>query len=140
MTKTATKSLVVTVHDWNQAETSVHLAEARRQNILLQTAPGAAAYGGPEYFLEIQRLLVAAHPDYDLRFMLDCGPDPAVAIACIAGGASGVILQAPKPAYEAVRDMADQAGVVIWRKPLPAIDLADFTDPEAGLLLVLKEN
>jgi fructose/tagatose bisphosphate aldolase len=111
----------VTIHALAQAEAA--LAAARPGGVLLLSAPGAAGFAGPAWFLELVAEAARRHPAVPCPSFLDCADAPGTALAAIRAGARGIILDGNCPAFPAVAAAAAEAGAVILPARPPSLDL-----------------
>ena len=121
-----------------QAECALAAAAALHRPLTLLTAPGAAAYGGPGFYLAMVEQARARHPGGLARAILDCGNDGAMAQMALALGWRCVVLRG----RAAVRDKVSQIAAayeaeVLPRAPKaldPGAEAADITGQCRALL------
>ncbi|MDP7547370.1 MAG: hypothetical protein QGF20_08755 [Alphaproteobacteria bacterium] len=109
-------------HHLQQAESALAAAAALHQPVTLLTAPGAAAYGGPGFYLAMLEQAVARHPRAEVRAILDCGEDSAMAQMALALGWRCLVLRGKGAVREKVRQIAVQYGAEILPRAPKALD------------------
>lgn len=97
------------------------------EDVTLASAPGAAAYAGPQWFLEIVASAARDHGGVTVRGVLDCGDRPGTALAALRLGAKAISFKgkaAPKLAA-----IARQSGARLYsgvgRRSLDLLNAAD---------------
>jgi hypothetical protein len=113
----------VILHSLQQAEYAVAAAVADGKPITLLTAPGAAAYGGPGYYLAMVEAARARHPEAMVTAILDCGDDAALAQMAFSLGWRHVVLAGPAAVREKLQQIARHYGAVVMATPPKATDL-----------------
>jgi hypothetical protein len=111
----------VTVHGRAGAEAA--LAAAGPRGVLLVSAPGAAGFAGPAWFLALVDAAAARVPSARFAAALDCADAPGTALAAIRAGARLVVLDGDCPAFAAVAGAAAEAGAVVLPERPPCLDL-----------------
>lgn len=118
-------------HHLRQAECALAVSVALRRPVSLLTAPGAAAYGGPGFYLAMVELARQRHPDAEVRAILDCGDDGAMAQMALHQGWRHLVLGGRGTVREKVRQIAVTYGAdVLPRAPKaldPGADAMDIT-------------
>ncbi len=114
-------------HNLDQAEAAMASAAAEGRELTLLTAPGAAAYGGPGYYLAMIEAAQARHPDVPVRAILDCGDDGALAQMALAQGWRSLVLRGKKSVREKIRQIAIHYGAEVLSRP------PKFHDPGADV-------
>ncbi len=109
-------------HHLQQAESALAVAAALRRPIALLTAPGAAAYGGPGFYLAIVEQARQRHPGADVRAILDCGEDSAMAQMALALGWRCLVLGGKEVVREKLRQIAATYGAEVLPRPPKALD------------------
>jgi hypothetical protein len=92
--------------------------------LTLLSAPGAAVFAGPGWWVALMDLARARYPALVAADLLDCGDAPGLALAALRLGQRALILDPACPAFPAVA--ATAAGLhaqVVGVRP-PALDLA----------------
>jgi hypothetical protein len=111
----------VTVHALAQAEAA--LAGAGPAGVWLLSAPGAAGFMGPAWFLAMTAEAGRRHPAAATGAVLDCADAAGTALAAIRAGARHLVLAADAPGFAAVAGAAAEAGVRLLPLRPPALDL-----------------
>ena len=94
---------------------------------LLLTAPGAAAYAGVAYLME----MAALAPELDA--VIDCGSEAGLAMAAIRVGWRDLHFAGDEVVLAKIGDMLDQVGGRLHRDLPAALDLGAADDPGAAL-------
>lgn len=111
----------VIVHGLHQAEAALAAAGAR--GVLLLSAPGAAGFAGPAWFLALAAAALRRHPGPRAEAAIDCADAPGTALAALRAGAGIVVLDGACPAFGAVAAAAAEAGARLLPERPPALDL-----------------
>lgn len=112
----------IIVHSQSHVHAALAAAEALGISVRLASAPGAAAYLGAPLFRE----MTDGAPDA----VLDCGPDPGLALNALRNGIKAIRLDAPNDVRARVADIAGQMGAELLELPSgPVLDLLDVDDP-----------
>ena len=109
-------------HHAKQADDAMAFAAASRRPITLLTAPGAAAYGGPGFYLAMVELAQQSHPKAAVRAIRDCGDDGAMAQMALQLGWRGVVLRGKAAVREKVCQIAETYGADVLARPPKAVD------------------
>lgn len=112
----------VTVHGLREAEAA--LAAAGPAGVLLLSAPGAAGYAGPDWFLALTAEAARRRPGVPCAALLDCADAAGVALDALRAGARQVVLDGACPAFGAVAAAAAEIGARVLPARPPALDLA----------------
>jgi hypothetical protein len=119
-------------HHLQQAESALAAAVSVDQPLALLTAPGAAAYGGPGFYLAMVEQAVARYPGADVRAILDCGEDSAMAQMALSLGWRCLVLRGKGAVREKVHQIAAPYGAEVLSRPPKALDpgagAVDITD------------
>ena len=116
-------------HHLQQAECALAAAAALRRPITLLTAPGAAAYGGPGFYLAMVEQAQARHPEAEVRAILDCGDDGAMAQMALSLGWRCLVLRGKATVRDKLRQIAAAYDAEILPRPPKALDPgAEATD------------
>lgn len=111
----------VTVHA--AAEAALALALAGERGVLLLSAPGAAGFLGPAWFLGIVAAARAAAPGVPHKAVLDCADSPGQALGALRAGLRDLVLARDCAAFAAVAAAAVEAGGRIRAVRPPSLDL-----------------
>lgn len=109
------------MHGLAQAEAALSAAGPR--GVLLLSAPGAAGFAGPAWFLEVVAEAARRHPGVPQRAALDCGGAAGTALAALRAGVRLLVLDGACPAFPAVAAAAAEAGAEIWPGRPRSLDL-----------------
>ncbi len=109
-------------HHLQQAECALSVAAAMHRPITLLTAPGAAAYGGPGFYLAMVELARQRHPGAEVRAILDCGDDGAMAQMALALGWRSLVLGGRGGVREKIRQIAGRYGAEVLPRAPKALD------------------
>ncbi len=89
------------------------------------SAPGAAIFAGPGWWLALIRQARARHTGLIAADILDCADAPGLALAALRLGQRTLILDPACPAFAAVAATAAPIGATVLAIRPPALDLAD---------------
>lgn len=112
----------IVFHHLQQAESALAAAAALNRPITLLTAPGAAAYGGPGYYLAMLEAAQARYPDARARAILDCGDDGAMAQMALAAGWRCLVVRGKATVRDKLRRIAAAYGAEVLARPPKALD------------------
>ncbi len=102
--------------------------------VRIRSAPGAAAYGGAGWFLEMIDIVRAEYPNARIEASLDCADAPGYAMAALRRGAEMIRYRATKTAGEKIAQLADARGAVLDKSRAAPLDLSGIGDPESACL------
>jgi hypothetical protein len=111
--------------------------------VILRSAPGAAAYLGPQVFLDIIDQASAGYDGTRVEAVFDCGGDPGLALGALRQGVAVIRVDAPGDTLDKIADIAAQTGA---RIETPgdgrdeALDLLDANDTQAAIRSWLSED
>ena len=114
----------VTVHA--AAEAALALALAGARGVLLLSAPGAAGFLGPGWFLAILHAARTAAPGVPHKAVLDCADSPGLALAALRAGVAEVVLDPACPAFDQVAAAAAEVGARVRAVRPAALDLGSL--------------
>ena len=112
----------VLVHDAAQAMAA--LAAAGPRGVALVSAPGAAGFLGPGWFLAMVAPAMAAFPDVPCRALLVCADAPGQALAALRAGLLWVVLAPEVPGFAQICAAARDVGATVLDAAPAALDLA----------------
>lgn len=112
----------VTVHGLMEADAA--LAAAGPAGVLLLSAPGAAGFAGPDWFLALAAEAARRHPGVPCAAVLDCADAPGTALAALRAGARRIVLDGACPAFGAVAAAAAETGASVLPARPRNLDLA----------------
>ncbi|MDO9707779.1 hypothetical protein [Paracraurococcus lichenis] len=126
----------MTVHDAAGARVALSLAGPR--GVLLLSAPGAAGYLGPAWFLAVVASARTAHPGILHIAVLDCVDAPGQALAALRAGLREVVLDPACPGFGQVAGAAAEIGARVRPARPPSLDLGplDLAKPGARAKVV----
>ncbi len=114
----------MTVHDLAQARLAVAAAHALPVRLILLSAPAAAGFLGPGWWLALIRALRLHGAALDVGDRLDCGTAAGRAMEALRLGQRGLILSPDCPQFEAVSARASALGARLDGSRPPTLDLA----------------
>ncbi|MSP05909.1 MAG: hypothetical protein EXR05_11915 [Acetobacteraceae bacterium] len=121
MLERATQEPTVVVHGM----ADVALACAPGLAVTLLSAPGAAVFAGPGWWLALMRLARAQFPGVVTADWLDCADAAGLALAALRLGQRTLILDPACPAFAAVAATAAALGARVCPLRPQALDLAE---------------
>jgi hypothetical protein len=122
----------IVVHGLPQALAALQAAADLDMEITLMSAPGAAAYGGPAWFMALAREAMAAVPNARASAVLDCGDKPGFVLAALRCGFASVRFSGPVDMASQLAAIAGQSGARILTGPVEALDLEGCGDVTAA--------
>ncbi len=122
----------VIVHGIAHARAAAAAAAALDVAVRIRSAPGAAAYGGAGWFLEMIDIVRAEYPNARIEASLDCADAPGYAMAALRRGAVMIRFRGTRAAGEKVAQLADAHGAVLDKSRAAPLDLSGIGDPEAA--------
>ena len=117
-------------HTIDQARAALAAAGKSSVELTLQSAPGAAVYGGVGY---LKAIVEQAGAD-DCEATIDCGADSGIALAALRAGWKRLVFAGDQGVFDKLCDIAGQRGASVL-KPDPdgvSLDLLDTPDPSAA--------
>ncbi|MBL4690671.1 MAG: hypothetical protein JKY68_04305, partial [Rhodospirillales bacterium] len=100
------KDRPVIVHNLEDARTAVRVAAELGCPVTLRSAPGAAAYLGPQVFRDMIEQATVGHDGIIVEAVFDCGDDPGLALAALRQGLKVVRIDAPRETLYKIADIA----------------------------------
>ncbi|MBK1667739.1 hypothetical protein CKO28_06790 [Rhodovibrio sodomensis] len=131
-------SPAITVHSLDHARAALDAARRAGVSVTLLSAPGAAAYVGPGWFVQLLNQLSADERAALAGTYLDCGPRPGDALAAYRAGVSGVIFTGRSDVAEKLRALAQAHGTAFRTDRPDALDLLDLPAPDRALANYLR--
>lgn len=128
----------VIVHSLDHARAAMKAAAAIGIEATLLSAPGAAAYAGAGWFLDVIAIAQGEHPTAAILAVLDCADHPGLVLGALRGGCRAVRFTGRGPARNRIEDIAGQYGAILYDVGEPALDLAEEPDPEQACRLWLS--
>ena len=123
-------------HHLDHARAALDAAGQVGVALTLQSAPGAAVYGGVSY---LKAILVRAGAQ---QAIIDCGENEGAAMAALRSGWKRVIFSGRADVFDKLADMAGQQGASVLQ-PDPdgeVLDLLDLPDPAAACRRFLESD
>jgi hypothetical protein len=120
----------VTIHA--PAEAALALSLAGNRGVLLLSAPGAAGYLGPDWFLGIVAAAAAAVPGVPHKPVLDCADAPGQALGALRAGLRDLVLDSACPAFAQVAAAAAELGGRVRTVRPASLDLGALDLSRAG--------
>jgi hypothetical protein len=125
--------LCITVHSLDQARAALDAAGEAGVRVALLSAPGAAAYAGPGWFVQLLNQLTGDQRAALAQVYLDCGPRPGDVLAAYRAGVPGVIFTGPGEVADKLRALAEAHGAAFRTERPDALDLIDARDPAGAV-------
>jgi len=126
----------IIIHGLDHARAAAAASLATGVPIRLESAPGAAGYGGAAWFREIIARVRFEYPDADLTDLLDCGDAPGHALAALRAGLPAIRFHGPRRVREKIAAIARQCGATVESgadsRARPVLDLDGARDAEAA--------
>ena len=97
----------IIVHGLEDAKTAIAVAAQLGCPVTLRSAPGAAAYLGPQVFRDMIEESTVGHGGMIVEAVFDCGDDPGLALAALRQGLKVVRIEAPREIFEKIADIAE---------------------------------
>ena len=113
---------VIIFHNLRQAECGLEAAVDLSRQVTLLTAPGAAQYGGPEYYWAMVQAAQARYPQAKATAFLNCGDDSALAQMALHIGWRQLILLGRENVRTKVHQIAQAYGGEVVTRPPNAFD------------------
>ncbi len=138
--RAALNARVVLFHSLAHAEAALAVAAGLGTPVVLQSAPGVAAYAGAGYLMAVAERAAARRPDAAVTWVIDCGDDPGIALGALRGGWKSVRFSGRADVLAKLADIAAQidAAVIEGGAPADALDLRDAPDAAAACRAYLK--
>ncbi len=123
---------IIIVHGIAHARAAAAAAATLDVAVRIRSAPGAAAYGGAGWFLEIIEIVRAEYPNARIEASLDCADAPGYAMAALRRGAEMIRFRGTRAAGEKITQLVDAHGAVLDKSREAPLDLSGIGDPEAA--------
>ncbi len=133
-------SACITVHRLDHARASLRAAAQAEIRVTLLSAPGAAAYAGPGWFVQLLAQISDAERAALAQAYLDCGPRPGDVLAAYRAGVPGVIFTGRPDVADKLRALAEAHGAAFRTGRPQALDLLDARDPERAVAAYLDAS
>lgn len=118
----------IIVHNLDHARAALAAAQDLGVPVTLATAPGASAYLGPAWLLQIAALARAEFPEVVCDLLLDCGERAGDVMAALREGVPCVVYDGPETAARKLEAIAEGHGAELVRNPPEALDLLHRAD------------
>jgi len=124
----------IIVHGLEDAKTAIAVAAQLGCPVTLRSAPGAAAYLGPQVFLDMIAEARSGQKATNVRVIFDCGDDPGLALSALRHGLKTILIDAPRETFDKITDIAAQTDARVetaqpdGTKTLDLLDLDDAQD------------
>ncbi len=125
---------IIIVHGIAHARAAAAAAATLGVAVRIRSAPGAAAYGGAGWFLEMIDIVRAEYPNARIEASLDCADAPGYAMAALRRGAEMIRFRGTKTAGEKIAQLANAHGAVLDKSRAAPLDLSGIGDPESACL------
>ena len=109
-------------YNLRQAECGLEAAVDLSRQVILLTAPGAARYGGPEYYWAMVQAAQDRYPQAKAKALLDCGNDSALAQMALHIGWRQLVLSGRESVRTKVQQIAQAYGGEVFARPPKAFD------------------
>ena len=121
---------LIIIYGIEHARAAARAAIALDVPVRLRSAPGAAAYGGAAWFLEIVEAARAEFPDARVEASLDCADAPGYAMAALRRGAEMIRFRGTTATNRKVAQLAEAHGAQLDTSRARPLDLFGVADPE----------
>jgi len=124
----------IIVHGLEDAKTAITVAAQLGCPVTLRSAPGAAAYLGPQVFRDMIAEARSGQKATNVRVIFDCGDDPGLALSALRHGLKTILIDAPRETFDKITDIAAQTDARVetaqpdGTKTLDLLDLDDAQD------------
>ena len=125
---------IIIVHGIAHARAAAAAATALDVAVRIRSAPGAAAYGGAGWFLEMMAIVRAEFPDARIEASLDCADAPGYAMAALRRGAAMIRFRGSKAAGEKIAQLTDAHGAALDTARAKPLDLLGVGNSEKTCL------
>ncbi len=132
MNQIKTTTAAIVVHGSGDALAAVAAAGELDAPLTMISAPGAAAYAGPGWFLEIVTQSRAAAPGLTIAGLLDCADHAGHAMAALRAGAEAIIFTGDDRVAAKLSAIARETSAVVIRARPSAFDPGDVPDKQAA--------
>ena len=125
---------IVIAHGIAHARAAASAATALDVAVRIRSAPGAAAYGGAGWFMEMISIVRAEYPNARIEASLDCADAPGYAMAALRRGAEMIRFRGTGTANDKIAQLADANGAILDKSRAAPLDLSGIGDPERACL------
>lgn len=134
------KDRPIIVHSLQDAKIAVAVASELGCPVTLQSAPGAAAYLGPQVFRDMIEDAQSGQDATNVRAVFDCGDDPGRALSALRHGLKAILVDAPTETLNKIADIAAQTEAQVepatkddTGSGAAVLDLLDLDDAQAAI-------
>jgi hypothetical protein len=120
----------IIVHGIAHARAAAAAAAALGVPVRIRSAPGAAAYGGAGWFLEMIDIVRAEYPRARIEASLDCADAPGHAMAALRRGAEMIRFRGARATNQKIAALAAAHGASLDTARGAPLDLMANGDPE----------
>ncbi len=128
------------VHSLEHARNALAAAADLGMPVTLASAPGAAGYAGPGWFVEMVAQARDEFPEVRAGALLDCGDKPGHVLAALRMGLTRVRFTGRKTVAGKLAAIAEAYGAELVTGRLDALDLRLATDPAAACRAWLENS
>jgi len=130
--------LCITVHSLDHARAALDAAHDAGVTVTLLSAPGASAYAGPGWFVQLLNQLSDDERAAIAGAYLDCGPRPGDVLAAFRAGVPEVIFTGRGDVAGKLAALAQAHGVAFRPDRPDALDLLEVSDPKGAVAAYLS--
>lgn len=131
--KILARGRAVRIHGLEDALRAVAVAGELGVDVILISAPNAAASLGPAWFRNITETLEHSYPGVAIETVLDCGDSTGYALAALRAGVKRIQLGGKRSAVKKVEEIAAAYGARLARQPGRVLDPREYPNPEKAL-------
>ena len=124
----------IIVHGIAHARAAAAAAAALDVAVRIRSAPGAAAYGGAGWFLEMIDIVRGEYPHARIEASLDCADAPGYAMAALRRGAEMIRFRGTRATNQKIARLAAGHGAVLDTARAKPLDLSAIGDPGPACL------
>ena len=124
----------IVVHGIAHARAAARAAAALDVPVRIRSAPGAGAYAGAGWFLEMIEIVHAEFPDARIEASLDCADAPGHAMAALRRGAKLIRFRGVHGTTRKIADLARAHGAALDTARAAPLDLLGIRDADAACL------
>ncbi len=128
----------IVVHGIDDALAAAAAARRLATPLTLISAPGAAAYAGPLWFLALVEQARAAAPEVTITGLLDCADHPGHAMAALRAGVEAIVFTGDEAVAGKLSALAAAGEATLLRSRPRCCDPDVGTDKQAAYLDALS--
>ncbi len=118
----------IVIHSLDQARAALRAARELKEDVILESAAGAASYLGPLWFKALLETLAEETPDVEIDGLLDCGDAPGLVLAAFRAGIGRVRFTGPSEMGQRLQEIGENFEASVELAPQPALDLMNSSD------------